>query len=127
MKRMQDPTAITEFLVKAGLIAALAAALLAPMTFNAHGKDRAESTSLLKRSASEALPLPLIPHLETMPWLETLSWHVPAPAQSGLKVDTLLAPKFEMMGPEVAKADSGSLSWLPVEDLPPVANASRER
>jgi hypothetical protein len=67
MKRMQDPTAITEFFVKAGLIAALAAALLAPLTINAHGKDCAGGCSLLKRAASEALPLPLIPHRGARP------------------------------------------------------------
>ena len=107
MKWTHDPTPIIEFFVKAGLITALAAALLAPMTINAHGKDCAEDASLLKRAASEALPLPPIPNLETMPWL------VRAPAHKTFKIDTLLAPKFEMMGPEVATAGDTGRLWLP--------------
>ena len=115
MKRMLAPTSAIELIVKAGVIAALAAALLAPMTVNANGNDTlSENTrSLLKRASSHALRLPPIQHLETMPWL------VEPPAQKGFKIDTLLAPNFEMMSPEVAKTDSGG------RRLPPIAAASR--
>jgi hypothetical protein len=94
MKRMHDPTAITDFFVKAGLIAALSAALLAPMTINTQGKDRPESTVLPMSDALDALPPPPI---EPVPWLTR------ALKQKGFEIDTLLAPKFELMGPEVAE------------------------
>ena len=65
----------------------LAGALMAPTTClaseNAFRNDRTGQTNF-----PEKLPLPPIPHLETMPWmnldLET----------KGPKVDTLLLPRF---------------------------------
>ena len=50
----------------------------------------------LKRAVTNGLRLPPIPYLETMPWL------VREQTPKGLKIDTLLAPKFEMMGPAIA-------------------------
>ena len=96
MKRIHDTSRLTEFFIKAGLIAAIAAALLAPMTINAHGSDAAHGHPALKRTAWDALPLPPIPHLETMPWLNRER------PQKTLKIDTLLAPTFELTGPAVA-------------------------
>lgn len=40
-----------------------------------------------------ALPLPLVPHLETMPWLTSGSF------LRGPKIDMLLGPKIETLGP----------------------------
>jgi hypothetical protein len=100
MKQMFDSPHIIEFFVKAGLIAALAAVLLAPMTIRATGNEqgsRVEHTwPELKRTSWGALPLPPIPHLATMPWLEQkrgANWK---------KIDTLLAPKFELIGAAAA-------------------------
>jgi hypothetical protein len=41
----------------------------------------------------EALPLPPVPHLETMPWLSAGS------LLTGPKVEVLLGPKIETLGP----------------------------
>ena len=43
-----------------------------------------------------ALPLPPIPYLDTMPWLERER------AAKRMKIDTLLAPKFEFLSPAIA-------------------------
>jgi hypothetical protein len=106
MKRMHDNSNVIEFFVRLGLIAALAAALLAPMTVNVHGSDTASRVEhgwpMLKRSSWNALPLPPIPYIETMPWLV----HERAP--KGFKIDTLLAPKFEM-SPAVAEPGSDAI------------------
>ena len=63
-----------EIFVKAGLIAALAAVLLMPTTVKVAGDElapRVEHTwPMLKRASWNSLPLPPIPHLATMPWLE---------------------------------------------------------
>ena len=50
---------------------------------------------MLKRASWNSLPLPPIPHLATMPWLER------KPAKR-MKIDTLLAPKFEFLSPAIA-------------------------
>ena len=99
MKRTFDPAQLTEFLVKAGLITALAAALLMPTTVRLHGNELASDTPgpLLGRTAWETLPLPPIPHLETMPWLTQQRGH------KSFKIDTLLGPRFELLGPAMAQ------------------------
>ena len=50
---------------------------------------------MLKRASWNSLPLPPIPYLATMPWLER------KPAKR-MKIDTLLAPKFEFLSPAIA-------------------------
>jgi hypothetical protein len=99
MKRMNDNSHMAEFLIKTGLIAALAAIALMPTTVNVRGDDgRVEQGwPMPQRGSWDALPLPPIPYLETMPWL------IQERASKGLKIDTLLAPKFEM-APEAAGA-----------------------
>jgi hypothetical protein len=105
MKWMYDPSRLTEFFVKAGLLMALALVLLAPMTINANGGD--DLSPALKRSSWNALRLPPIPHLESMRWL-TLER-----APRGFRIDTLLAPGFEIFGPAVATTrDDGLLSSI---------------
>lgn len=98
MKRMRQTSHVTELFVRAGLVAALAAVLLAPMTIRADGGEGLQqgASPVLKASSWNALPLPPIPHLETMPWL------VRERAQKGFRIDTLLAPNFAVMGPAVA-------------------------
>ncbi len=98
MKRMSQ-TSLTELFVKAGLIAALAAVLLAPMSIRADGGESLQpGAPALKASSWNVLPLPPIPHLDTMPWL------VREPTQKRFKIDTLLAPNFAIMGPALAGA-----------------------
>jgi len=86
------------FFVKAGLVAALAAVLLAPATrlSGSEAQPRVEHVSPLTRASFDAIPLPPIPYLETMPWL------VRAPQPKGLMNDRLLGPKFEFMQPQVS-------------------------
>jgi hypothetical protein len=119
MKRpMHDNSQLTEFFVKAGLVAAIAAALMLPLSINASGNDtaaRGERASLpLTRSSWDALPLPPIPHLETMPWL------VQERAAKTLKIDTLLAPRFEIGGSAVAHTEGHDVHPSPlVQRTPP--------
>lgn len=96
-KRMHDNSRVTEFFIKAGLIAAIAAAALMPTTVKVHSSDARveQGWPMPKRGSWDALPLPPIPYLETMPWL------VQERAPKGLKIDPLLAPKFEI-APAVA-------------------------
>lgn len=101
MKRTNDLSRYIAFFVKAGLIAAIAAVLLAPTTIRAGGSEASPRVEhawpMLKRASFDALPLPPIPYLETMPWLARE--RTPA----GFRIDTLLAPTFEL-GPEVASS-----------------------
>jgi hypothetical protein len=101
MKRMFDATRLTEFFIKAGLIVALAAALLMPMTVRLHGNEVSSDVPrplpMLSHAAWEILPLPPIPYLESMPWL------MQQRGERGFKIDMLLAPKFELLGPAVAR------------------------
>jgi hypothetical protein len=103
-KRMPDNSHVTEFFIKAGLIAALAAAVLMPTTVNIQGSDARveQDRPMPTRGSWSALPLPPIPYLETMPWL------VQERAPRGLKIDTLLAPKFEMAPALAGEADDGA-------------------
>jgi hypothetical protein len=97
MKRTYDKSSVLSLFIKAGLIAALAAILLAPSKIKASGGDalrRAEPQ--LKGSSSAALPLPPIKFLETMSWLDRDR------TPKLFKIDTLLGPKFELMRLETA-------------------------
>ena len=113
MKRMNQSSRLIESFVKAGLVAAIAAALLVPTTIKVHGSESAARVEhawpMLKRASWDALPLPPIPYLETMPWL------VREPAPKGIKIDRLLGPKFEMMRQDVA---GGKDSGLPHGKVP---------
>jgi hypothetical protein len=111
MKRMNDNSHVTEFFIKAGLIAALVAIALMPTTVNVHGNDgRVEQGwTMPERTSWNTLPLPPIPYLETMPWL------VRNRTSKGLKIDTLPAPKFEMAPAVAGAADDG----MPLSELEP--------
>jgi hypothetical protein len=100
-KRMPDNSRVTEVFIKAGLIAALAAAVLMPTTVKIHGNEAGveQAWPVPTRGSWNALPLPPIPYLETMPWL------LQERAPKGLKIDTLLAPKFEMAPAFAGEAD----------------------
>jgi hypothetical protein len=104
MKRMHDNSRVTEFFIKTGLIAAIAAAALMPATVKVHSNDARVEHGWPMRGSWYALPLPPIPHLETMPWL------VQERAPKGLKIDPLLAPKFEMAPAVAGAADDGTPS-----------------
>jgi hypothetical protein len=103
-RRKPDSSHVTELFITAGLIAALAAAVLMPTTLKIHANEaRAEQDRpMLTRGSRNALPLPPIPYLETMPWL------VQERTPKGLKIDTLLAPKFEMDPALAGEADDGA-------------------
>jgi hypothetical protein len=107
-KRMHDNSRVTELFIKAGLIAALAATVLMPTTVKVHSHDpRVErGWPMPERGSTEALPLPPIRYLETMPWL--IGERVP---KGTLKIDPLLAPKFEMAPAVAGAADDGTPSW----------------
>lgn len=114
MKRTHDNTRIAEFFVKAGLVAAIAAVLLAPGTVRAAddqplGVER-HSWTMLKRVSWDDLPLPPIPYLETMPWIkwDWLNRQRPGPAEPPVKIDTLLAPEFKFMRPAVVESTGGT-------------------
>jgi hypothetical protein len=72
-----------------GTAVLLATALLP--TFPAYGMDTPAPTPSVRRSV-DALPLPPIPYLHAMPWLE---W---APILNGLKIDTLQLPRTPLDG-----------------------------
>ena len=101
MKRTYDSSRYIAFFVKAGLIAAIAAVLLAPTTSRASGSEAspriAHTWPMLKRTSFD--PLPPIPHLETMPWL------VRQRTPTGFKIDTLLGPTFELQRRETASGE----------------------
>jgi hypothetical protein len=106
MKRMHDNSRVTEFFIKAGFIVALVAIALMPTTVKVHGNGALieQDWPMPKRGSWNALPLPPIPYLETMPWL------VQDRAPKGLKIDPLLAPKFEMAPAVAGEADDGTPS-----------------
>jgi hypothetical protein len=115
MKRTNDNTPIAELFLKAGLVAAIAAALLAPTKVRADDKHplNAPHAPMLKRASWNDLPLPPIPYLETMPWLNA-EWLGRDRAETPTKIDTLLAPKFELIGPAVVESGgSARLSSTP--------------
>lgn len=100
MKRTKESSRLIEMFIKAGLVAAIAAALLVPTTVKVSGSEstvRIEpARPMPERASRDVLPLPPVPYLETMPWL------VREPAPKGVRVDWLLGPKFEPMQPEIA-------------------------
>jgi hypothetical protein len=109
MKRTYDSSRFIVLFVKAGLIAAIAAVLLAPTTIKAGseaGPLVEPAWPMQKRASFDALPLPPIPHLETMPWLARER------TPESFRIDTLLGPKFELMRSEIAGA--GASVPLPV-------------
>lgn len=103
MKRMHDNSRVTEFFIRAGLVAALAAVALMPTTVKVHGNDALveEGRPMSKRDSRNVLPLPPIPDLERMPWL------VQERAPKDLRIDILSAPKHEMAPATGGKADDG--------------------
>ena len=115
MKRTYDPSRLIAFFVKASLIAAIAAVLLAPTSIRAGGSEaspRVEHVwSMLKRASFDALPLPPNPYLEMKPWLARE--RMPA----GFKIDTLLGPAFELMRPDVAGGGTLPVTTSNARDL----------
>ena len=107
MKRMHDNSRVTEFFIRAGLVAALAAVALLPTTVKVHGSDALveEGWPMSKRDSRKALPLPPIPDLERMPWLVQKR-----PSPKDLRIDTLFAPRHEMAPAVGIKADDGTPS-----------------
>jgi len=103
MKRTNNNSSIAELFLKAGLVAAIASALLAPAKVRADDKHPSIATHapMLSRASWNELPLPPIPYLETMPCLVPERFGL-GRAEKPIKIDTLLAPKFELIGPAVA-------------------------
>jgi hypothetical protein len=104
MKRINNTSRATELFIKAGLTAAIAAALLLPVSINANGAEAVAPTRApFVSQPSNTLPLPPIPHLSTMPWLGLERPH------GTLKTDILLRPE----GPQSFFAN-GSVTpmWL---------------
>lgn len=89
MKRTHASSFISEVCIKAGLIAAIAAACLAPTSVKVHGAEDArplQNAAAAVDRSPQALPLPPIQYLETMRWLE---W----PRSPGLfRTDVLIRP-----------------------------------
>jgi hypothetical protein len=98
-KRMSDSPRAVEMFIKAGLIIAVAAVLLMPTSIKVSGEElmRGSSGPAVKQASWPSLPLPPIPHLATMSWLGR------EPVAKPMKIDTLLAPKFELFGPAAAE------------------------
>ena len=121
MKPMNHSSRLIEVFVKAGLVAAIAAVLLVPTTIKVHGSESTTRVEhawpMLKRASFDALPLPPIPYLETMPYLEKPNletpWLVREPAPKVFRIDRLLGPKFEMMRQDVAGTSGRGLPALP--------------
>ena len=103
MKRINETNRTTELFIKAGLTAAIAAALLLPVSINANGADAPGSTRApFASERSHGLPLPPIPHLDTMPW------HGLGRPHGALKTDILLLPA----GPKSHFAGGAAPTWL---------------
>jgi hypothetical protein len=104
MNRFYQSSQLAEWLVKAGLIAALACVLLLPTTIRTEGAEtRAQAAQAFdegKRANWQELRLPPIKHLDTMPWL------VREPARETMRIDMLLPPRFDHNG--FASAGKGS-------------------
>jgi hypothetical protein len=67
----------------------LAGALMVPQAASANDATLAPAAGSAKAGSLNALPLPPIPHLDTIPWLAG------GGAQARQEVDILLGPKFE--------------------------------
>jgi hypothetical protein len=104
MKRMQGSSQLFAFFLKAGLVAVLAAVLLAPTTINVIGSEAGSRVErarpMIERSTPDVLPLQPIQYLETTPWL------VCERAPEVFKFDTLLEPEFELLQSRVATSES---------------------
>jgi hypothetical protein len=101
MKRIHDTNRIAELFVKAGLIAAIAGALLVPASINATGAEAAHDRHAAfapTPGTSNPLTLPPIAHLDTMLWLDLDR------SRKKLRIDTLLVPGI----PQNFFAGSGS-------------------
>jgi hypothetical protein len=80
----------------------MAGTFMIPQTTPAHGGDTtagldAPRSNALQTGQGEFLPLPPVPYLDSMPWLNSGS------ASKGLKVDTLFGPKLDTFGPFLLK------------------------
>jgi hypothetical protein len=76
----------------------VAGTLLIPLITPARGDDvttgfGAGRPDAAPIAAKQTLPLPSLPHLEGVPWLNS------GPPLKGLKVDTLYGPKLDTFGP----------------------------
>jgi hypothetical protein len=75
----------------------MAGTLLVPLITPVLGDDvttgGGRTPALSQAPVGQTLPLPAVSHLEGVPWLNS-----PAPLK-GLKVDTLLGPKLDALGP----------------------------
>jgi hypothetical protein len=75
----------------------MAGTLLIPLITPALGDDvttgGGQAPTPPQAAVEQRLPLPPVPHLEGVPWLNS-----PAPLK-GLKVDTLLGPNLDALGP----------------------------
>jgi hypothetical protein len=97
MKRIHDSARFTELFVKAGLIAAIAATLLLPVSVSGAEAPRSDGVpSTPARQAWDGLPLPPIPYLNAIPWLALER------GQKGPKIDTLLLPAQGSVNPAYA-------------------------
>ena len=86
-----------------GLFALLmAGSLMVPLITPAMASESTVGLSVARQAAApraswDAIPLPPVPYLDTMPWLNSGS------AIKGPKVDILLGPKLETVGPFLAQ------------------------
>jgi hypothetical protein len=76
----------------------MAGTLLIPLITPALGDDATTGFGIRRPSmppvaTDQTLPLPALPHLEGIPWLNS------GPSVRGLKVDTLFGPKLDTLGP----------------------------
>jgi hypothetical protein len=95
----------------------LAGSLMVPLITPALGGEGTVGVGGAREAAPprvswDRLPLPPVPHLETMQWLNA------GPAKKGLKTDVLLGPKLEMLGPVLI---------TPVPSLPQFSSGNRPR
>jgi hypothetical protein len=73
----------------------MAGTLLIPLITSAQGDDVTIGfgSGAAPMAAEQTLPLPSVPHLEGVPWLNSRS------SVKGLKVDTLFGRKLDTLGP----------------------------
>lgn len=74
----------------------VAGTLMVPLITPAMGGETTVGLGAVRPAQSpswDALPLPPVPHLDTMPWLSSGS------ALKGPKIDILFGPKLESLGP----------------------------
>ena len=117
MKRRHDTTRLTGRFVRAGFIAAVAAALLLPGTISANGAESATQASppmVLADRGAEAVKLPPIPNLN--------AWLAFEQTQKGPRIDTLLTPL-----PASLQAAFSTQSRLPMWSDGLLASRSNER